>query len=172
MNSIGVICQIIALYYFIILVKPKLKLMLKKQATITKYMFGFALVCFLFKIVLQSGSLIPEVSNAVYQNRNFVIGFIHLSMLGVISGFLFAFLLQESLMKHPKTLTFGMYIFILGFVLTEFIILIQGIFFSFGIGLIPHYYLILFLSSILLPLGIGCFIYNIINTKKNVTKTT
>jgi len=171
-NGIGVIFQLLALYYFIIIVKSPLKTLINKQATITKHMYVFALVCFLFKIVLQSASLIPEISNVAYQHRNFVIGFIHLTMLGVISGFLFAFLLQNSLIKHSKTLTFGMYAFILGFVLTELILLIQGGCFYFGIGLLPNYYLILFLCSILLPLGIGCSIYNILKTNKNVPKTT
>lgn len=171
-NGMGVICQLLALYYFIIIVKPALKKLIKTQATITKFMYGFALVCFVLKLVLQSASLIPGVSNVAYQHRNFVIGFIHLTMLGVISGFLFAFLLQNSLIKHSKTLTYGMYAFVLGFVLTELILLIQGGFFYFGIGLLPNYYLILFLCSILLPLGVGCFISNILNTKKNVTKTT
>lgn len=171
-NGIGVICQFIALFYFVIIVKSPLKELFKTQTSITKYLHVFALVCFVLKIVLQSASLIPEVSNLAYQHRNFVIGFIHLTMLGVISGFLFAFLLQTSLIKHSKTLTFGIYAFILGFVSTELILLIQGGFFYFGIGLLPNYYLILFLSSILLPFGIGCFIYNIIKTKKNVPKTT
>jgi len=171
-NGLGVVCQLIALYYFAIIVKPSFKTMIKTQAPITKVMYGFAMVCFVLKIILQSASLIPEVSNLAYQHRNFVIGFIHLTMLGVISGFLFAFLLQTSVIKHSKILTFGMYSFIIGFVLTELILLIQGGFFYFGIGLLPNYYLTLFLCSILLPLGVGCFIYNILKTNKNVPKTT
>jgi hypothetical protein len=171
-NGIGIICQLVALYYFVIIVKPTLKTLLKKQATITTFMYGFALVCFVLKIILQSASLIPEISNLAYQHRNFVIGFIHLTMLGVISGFLFAFLLQNSLIKHSKILTFGMHAFIIGFILTELILLLQGGFFYFGIGLLPHYYLTLFLCSILLPLGIGCCIYNILKTKEYVPKTT
>ncbi|WP_100610277.1 hypothetical protein [Confluentibacter lentus] len=171
-NGIGIICQLTALFYFVIIVKSPLKKLLQTQATITKYMYVFALVCFVLKIVLQSASFIPEVSNLAYQHRNFVIGFIHLTMLGVISGFLFAFLFQNNLIKHSKTLTFGMYAFILGFVLTELILLIQGGFFYFGIGLLPNYYLILFLCSMLLPLGVGCLIYNILNTQENVPKTT
>lgn len=167
-NGLGVVGQLIALYYFVIIVKSPLKKLIKPQAKVTELMFGFALVCFVLKIVLQSASLIPEVLNVAYQHRNFVIGFIHLTMLGVISGFLFAFLLQNSLIKHSKTLIFGIYAFIFGFVSTELILLIQGGYFFFGIGLLPNYYLILFLCSILLPLGVGCFIYNILNTKKNV----
>jgi len=171
-NGIGIVCQLLALYFFIIIVKPALKTLIKTQTTITKRLYDFALVCFVLKILLQSSSLIPEVSNLAYQHRNFVIGFIHLTMLGVISGFLFAFLLQNSLIKHSKTLTFGMYAFIVGFVLTELILLIQGGFFYFGIGMLPNYYLTLFLCSILLPLGVGCFMYNILKTKEYVPKTT
>lgn len=171
-NGIGIICQLFALYYFISIVKPALKTLITTQAPITKLMYRFALVCFVLKIALQSSSLIPEISNITYQHRNFIIGFIHLAMLGVISGFLFAFLLQNSIKKHSKIVTFGMYIFIMGFVLTELILLIQGSFFYFGIGLLPNYYLALFLCSILLPLGVGCFIYNILKTKEYVTKTT
>lgn len=171
-NGIGVICQIATLLFFIKLIKPSFKKLLVNQTTITKYMYGFALLCFVLKIILQSASLIPEVLNLAYQHRNFVVGFIHLTMLGIISGFLFAFLLQNSLTEHSKILTLGMYSFIVGFVLTELILLVQGGFFYFGSGFLPSYYLILFLCSILLPLGVGCFIYNLLITAKNVSETT
>lgn len=171
-NGIGIICQLLALYYFIILVKPALKTFTENQGTLIKLLYGFVLVCFVLKIILQSSSLIPEVSNVAYQHRNFVIGFIHLTMLGVISGFLFAYILQDRLMKPSKTLTIGIYSFLLGFVLTELLLLIQGSLFYLGTGILPHYYLILFWCSVLLPLGIGCFIYNISNIKQHDRKTT
>lgn len=171
-NGIGVISQLLALYYFVILVRPAFKNQMKLQATNTKLMYVFALVCFVLKLVLQSASLIPEVSDIIYQHRNFVIGFIHLTMLGVISGFLFAFILQNQITKHSKILSFGIYVFIIGFVLTELMLFIQAGSFYFGKGLLPNYYLTLFLCSILLPLGIGGFILNILNTKNYGTKTT
>ncbi|WP_308993162.1 hypothetical protein QLS71_008455 [Mariniflexile litorale] len=171
-NGIGVVCQLMALFYFIKVIKPEFKMFIKKHTSLTQLMYGFALLCFVLKIVLQSISLIPEVSNLAYQHRNFVIGFIHLTMLGVVSGFLFGFLLQSTLIKYTKTLGFGSYTFILGVILTELILFIQGILFYFGKGLLPNYYFILFLCSILLPLGIGCFIYNILKAENHVTKTT
>lgn len=171
-NGIGIIYQLLALYYFIIIVKPALKTLIKKQTNLTKLLYGFALVCFVLKIILQSASLIPEVSNAAYQHRHFVIGFIHLTMLGVISGFLCAFLLQNRLIKPSKIVTLGIYLFILGFVLTELLLLIQGSLFYMGTGIFPHYYLALFWCSILLPLGIGCLIYNILKSKEYDQKTT
>ena len=170
-NGVGVLFQLIALFYFLKMVNPTLKTVQKTQTKITKWLYRFALLCFILKIVLQSLSLIPEISNMAYQQRNFVIGFIHLAMLGVVSGFLFAFLFQNKMIIYTKMVVFGVYTFVLGFVLTEVILFVQGCFFYFGKGFLPNYYLLLFICSILLPLGIGCFIFSILNTSKHVTKT-
>ncbi|CAH8281318.1 hypothetical protein EV196_101399 [Mariniflexile fucanivorans] len=170
-NGFGVLLQLAALFYFYNMVKPVFGVWVKNQQNSTKFMYVFALICFVLKIVLQSVSLFPELANTAYQHRNFVIGFIHLTMLGVISGFLFAFLLQNYSIKQTKLLTFGIASFILGFILTEVILAIQGVLFYFGEGLLPNYYLILFVFSILLPLGIGIFIINILKTKNYDTKT-
>ena len=170
-NGFGVLLQLATLFYFYSMVKPVFGVWAKNQQNSTKFMYVFALICFVLKIVLQSVSLFPELANTAYQHRNFVIGFIHLTMLGVISGFLFAFLLQNNLVKHTKLLTFGIASFVLGFILTEVILAIQGVLFYFGEGLLLNYYLILFVFSILLPLGIGIFIINILKTKNYDTKT-
>tara|TARA_R110000868_G_scaffold342194_2_gene603019 strand:- start:28937 stop:30139 length:1203 start_codon:yes stop_codon:yes gene_type:complete len=170
-NGIGVLFQWIALFYFIKIVTPAFRLLVTNQARSTRFMYHFAMTCFVLKIGLQSLSLIPEVSNMAFQYRNVVIGFIHLTMLGVISGFLLAFLLQQDWLKHTKIVAFGVYTFVMGFILTEFILLIQGGMFYLGNGFLPYYYYLIFLSSILLPLGIGCIIFSISNTTHYVEKT-
>ncbi len=170
-NGFGILFQLITLFYFIKIVKPDFKILITTQTRTTRFMYHFAMICFVLKIGLQSLSLIPEVSNMAFQHRNFVIGFIHLTLLGVVSGFLFAFLLQQEWLKQTKILVFGLYAFVFGFVLTEVILFVQGCFFYFEKGSLPNYYLILFLCSILLPLGIGCFILSILNTTKHVAKT-
>ncbi|WP_372757546.1 hypothetical protein [Mariniflexile sp.] len=170
-NGLGVVLQLIALFYFFKIIKPALRLLLKNQSKVTKLIYGFALLSFVLKIVLQSISLIPEVSNTAHQHKNFVIGFVHLIMLGVISGFLFSFILQSNLIKQTKLLHLGIVFFIIGFILTEVILGVQGALFYLGMGLFSNYYLLLFLCSILLPLGIGCFILEIFKTKNHKTKT-
>jgi hypothetical protein len=118
-------------------------------------MFGFALICFAFKIGMQTTSLFPEIAQVSAQIRNFVIGFIHLLMLGVISGFLFAFLLQSRfLIPQSKLLKLGIASFLTGFLSTELLLFVQGGMFYFGIGSIPHYYLGLFVFSAFLAVGI------------------
>ncbi|TXE10641.1 hypothetical protein ES711_01670 [Gelidibacter salicanalis] len=172
-NAIGVVLQLFSGYYFLQLLKPHWTTFWSGISTLTKALYGLALISFILKIVLQTASIIPLVAQMAHQYRNFVIGFIHLMMLGVISGFLFAFLLQ----KYPKTntnksLSFGIYTFILGFVSTEILLILQGIYYFFGWGMLPQYYLILLLCSIFLPLGILFFILNLRNYDTKTLKTT
>ncbi|MTE27432.1 hypothetical protein [Winogradskyella ouciana] len=171
-NGLGVILQIIALVNFFQLIKPNLKSMLNYKNKVVFYMYSFALLCFILKVAFQSLSILPEFSQVVYNHRNFVIGFIHLLMLGVITGFLFAFILKSDLVRFSKPLYFGIYSFLLGFVLTELLLLIQGTMFYFGSGMLRHYYLLLFLFSILLPLGISFLLINIIKLYTYAAKTS
>lgn len=172
-NALGVLAQVLALYYFIKLVQPHWSSFWTNRSNVIKLMYGFALICFVLKMVLQTLSIIPKVAEMAYQYRNFVIGFIHLIMLGVISGFLLAFILQSKLInKRSKFLPLTLYCFITGFLTTELLLFVQGCFYYFGIGMIPNYYLLLFLCSILLPLGILLIIFNILNYDSKTYKTT
>ena len=166
-NALGVILQLAALFLFLKLIKPKLNQLLQQEPKLTLYLYGFALLCFILKVLLQLFSLFPEFSEVVYEHRNFVIGFIHLLMLGVVSGFLFSFILKGDLVRYSRSLYFGVFSFIFGFVLTELLLLIQGYKFYFGSGMLSNYYLLLFLFSILLPLGILLLLINIIKHKKH-----
>lgn len=171
-NALGIILQFITLIFFLKLIKTKLQQHLKTQPKLTVYLYYFSVFCFVLKILLQTFSIIPEFSLVVFEHRNFVIGFIHLMMLGVITGFLFSFILNSKLVRFTNSLTIGIYSFLLGFVFTEIVLLIQGYKFYFGTGILQNYYIILFLFSILLPLGIFFILLNIIKTKPHGFKTT
>lgn len=172
-NGIGVLAQLGSGYYFIKIVRPFWSDFWSKTCALAKWMYGLALLSFVLKIVLQTASILPEVARMAFQYHNFVIGFIHLMMLGVISGFLLAFLLESSLMRlNQKTAHFGVSSFMIGFVATELILLLQGLFYYTGYGMIPNYYLLLFLFSILLPLGIFVILLNILNHETKTYKTT
>ncbi|QXP80237.1 MULTISPECIES: hypothetical protein [Winogradskyella] len=165
-NGVGIILQVVTLYLCFQILKSKQLILIKKEHTLVLYMYGFALVCFLLKVVFQTFSVLPQFSEVVFNHHNFVIGFIHLLMLGVISGFLFAFILKSKLVTNSKSLTIGFYSFVLGFLLTEILLLIQGVMFYFEIGLLSNYYLLLFMFSILLPLGISFILFNIIRKSR------
>jgi hypothetical protein len=161
-NGLGVLLQLAALMFFLRLIKPKLSQVLLDNPKLTVYLYSFAIFCFVLKILFQSLSIIPEVSKVAYQHHNFVIGFIHLTMLGVVTGFLLSFNINKQFIKLNVWFHVGVYTFMVGFVLTELVLFIQGGMFYLGMGLLPSYYLILFLLSILLPLGIGLILFNTI----------
>ncbi|WP_142784872.1 hypothetical protein [Changchengzhania lutea] len=164
-NGLGVFIQLLTLIVFLRLIKPYQLFLLKNNAKLTIYMYVFAISSLIIKIGIQLLSLIPEVSEVAYQHRNLIIGFIHLLMLGVITGFLFGFILQNKWVTFNAWLNFGIYTFVLGFALTELFLILQGSMFYFNKGMLPNYYLFLFLSSVFLPLGIGSIIINILKTK-------
>lgn len=173
MNGFGVLIQIFALYLFFKLLQPHWQSFWTHTSKSIKLMYRFALICFVLKISIQSLSILPEVAQMAYQTRNFVIGFIHLTMLGVITGFLIAFLLQSELTNSNSTiLTLSLYSFIAGFLTTELLLFVQGFLYYFGFGMAPNYYQLLFACSILLPLGILLFIINIYKHDIKTFKTT
>ncbi|WP_147678265.1 hypothetical protein [Algibacter pacificus] len=164
-NGVGVILQLVTLVLFLKLIKFKAYQKVNKDSLVVLNLYRFAVLCFILKTVFQASSIVSEFSNVVYTHRNFVIGFIHLLMLGVISGFLFSFILKNNLLAYSKRLYIGIYSFLLGFVLTEMLLLIQGYKFFVGSGMLSNYYLLLFLCSTLLPFGIALILFNLIKNK-------
>ena len=167
-NALGSILQLLTLVYFIKIIKIPFKTIIVKQQKAVRWLYIFALSCFILKMALQSVSVIPEFSQVLINHKNFIIGFIHLLMLGIVSGFLFAFLLYSKTIKPSVYLNLGIFSFFIGFVLTELLLTYQGSFFYFGKGLIPHYYLLLFISSIFLPLGITLILFTYSKQKQHV----
>src|SRR5690606_626757 len=96
-NALGIVLQLWALFLFLKLIKQPYKTMLANQPFLVNLMYGFALCCFIIKLVLQAATLFPAFAATLINHLNFIIGFIHLSMLGVISGFLFSFILKTKM---------------------------------------------------------------------------
>ncbi len=154
-NAFGILLQLVAAIIFIKLIKSQWPQFWSKTSGLAKLMFGFAFICLALKTGMQSVSLLPEVAVLSAQIRNFVIGFIHLLMLGVISGFLLAYLFESKLVNLKSTLLkYGTGSFLLGFITTELLLFIQGGMFYYGNGLIPNYYMALFAFSGFLVIGI------------------
>lgn len=154
-NSIGVLLQLLSFIIFIQIIRPYFQTFFAALKPIEKLVYSFALTSLFFKVIIQLVVLIPEFAQISHQIRNFVIGYIHLTMLGVISGFLFAFLFKNSFFNGQKKLcNWGIKLFILGFVLTELLLFGQGIYLFLGKGQFPMYFQNLFWASIFLPTGL------------------
>ncbi len=160
-NSIGVILQLAALMVFVKPLRIIFGQVREQVALRTHYLWLIALVCLIIKIVIQTLVAIPYFATISYTIHNFVIGFIHLLMLGALSTFLLGCMHEYGVLNLDRGLKKnGVYFFLAGFILSELLLFVQGIMLWVQLGFIPGYYLWLTLASALLPLGIGLFTFS------------
>lgn len=164
-NVAGVCLQLFAFGVFIDCIRPSLQAFWSPLHSLQKTVYCFAIFSLFLKISIQMVTIIPEMAQISHQIRNFVIGFIHLTMLGVISSFLFAFALQSPyFLSSSKKIFWGIVLFFTGFIATEFLLFMQGLYLFYGLGNMPFYYQNLCIVSLLLPVAIGILSYSVIKT--------
>lgn len=154
-NSIGIAMQLIALVYGIRLIKSNYSGFYGQLDSLSKIVLWFSGISFFLKIIFQSFSVIPEIAKHIFDNRQAVLGFIHLMMLGIISGFLF--MIMRFQIKEKTILKFmnvGIYLFLAGIILTELVLLYQGLCYYFPSLSIPNFLFWLCIFSFLLVAGI------------------
>jgi len=166
-NCCGVLLQFFAFDSFYRMLKPQIKTFKESLNSTTKIVYGLALTSLFLKISLQLMVLLPNLAETSHQIRNFVIGFIHLTSLGVITGFLFGILIQNKMLSNQAhLLRLGMKCFIFGYIATEILLFLQGLFFYFAKGKLPGYYESIFAASALIVLGLILILISILNKKQ------
>lgn len=148
---------LIVLLSIIVGIKDKLKTELNKWGY---FLLSFSFFVYSIKIVLQLTTSFPYFADLAYQIRGFTIGYLHLVLIGYISIFLFAFLIENGIFYLNKTTKTGLTFFISGFVMSEIIIFAQAIFAWLAQNMIPHYYSLLVCVSLLMVLGTALLINN------------
>ena len=137
-NGLGVLLQLGSFIYFYKMLKPQIHHFKSTLDKTTKIVYGLALGSLFLKVGIQLLTLFPNLAEVSHQIRNFVIGFIHLATLGIITGFLFGILLQNKMLPaNSLSLKIGVKCFISGYILTEVLLFLQGWFFFFGEGTPP-----------------------------------
>lgn len=166
-NGFGVIVQLGAFVYFLQMLRPQLSNFKADLDKITKQVYGLALCSLFLKIGIQLLTISPNIAEVSHQIRNFVIGFIHLTTLGIITGFLFGILLQNKILSSNSfILKIGVKSFIFGYLATEVLLFFQGAFLYFEKGMISGYFESIFVFSLLLVFGLILIIVSILNKKQ------
>lgn len=166
-NAFGVLIQLGAFIYFYEMLKPQITVFKNQLNKTAKMVYGLALCSLFLKVGIQLLTIFPNLAEVSHQIRNFVIGFIHLTTLGIITGFLFGILLQNKMLSvNSSILKIGVKCFILGYIVTEVLLFLQGWFFFFGKGSMPGYFQSILIFSILLVLGLILIMASIINKKQ------
>lgn len=164
-NGVGLAFQVLALLLFFKMARQRMGDYLKEVDTVVRILYQFGLVSWVLKVLIQATVVFPKLAEISLTIRSLMIGFIHLTMLGFISGLLFALVIGGRFLPRTNpSLYAGVMVFILGFALTELILFVQGLFYWFQWGQVPGYYVLIFAASIFLPIGISMIIFHHIKT--------
>lgn len=166
-NTFGVMLQLIAFVFFYKMLKPQVDSFKANLDTTTKIVYGLALCSLFLKIGIQLLVLIPNLAEVSHQIRNFIIGFIHLTTLGIITGFLLGVLLQNKLLSHQSyLLRTGIKSFIFGYIMTEVFLFLQGGFLYFVNEPLLGYYEGVFGTSLFIVIGLILITVSVIKEKR------
>lgn len=122
------VVQLIAVYFFIQVLYESRSKLLPGFHPMTKWLWIFSGLAFLLKIIMQALSSVQELNKYAFGIRPIVIGFLHLVLLGFVSLFILGYFFQNRLLfLHQTQAKKGIWIFITGVLLNEFILMLQGI---------------------------------------------
>ncbi|MCF8451846.1 MAG: hypothetical protein K9G42_01510 [Pedobacter sp.] len=119
-----------------------------------KILFMLSALAFTIKLILQTGSIHPELSHISYGFRPIIIGYLHLVLLGVTSIFILGYIVSFELININKQLITGIFIFVIGVVINELLLLVQGVA-AFSYTSIPYINEMLLGAAIILLSGIA-----------------
>lgn len=152
-NSLAVLLQAVA--YFVLIqriwkVLPSLRLL-----RFVRGMIYLALLSLVAKAFLQILLVFPSVAIISYTIRMYVIGFLHLVLLGAMSFGLAALAMAEGRISLSPLSRIGWGLVALGFVGSELLLFGQGTMVWLALGYFSGYHTVLFILSILFPLGLS-----------------
>ena len=152
LGSIGCLCILLSVFFFLPLFRDSLRKKILPQST-SQLLWTAAAISFTLKMVLTIGTIYPPLGNAVYGARPVIIGFLHLVFLGFVSFFILSTVIEDGyFIRHRKTITWPFYLFGAGVLLNEIFLMIQGLEILLKTNS-PVYYWLLWISAILLLLG-------------------
>ncbi len=154
-NGLGVLIQLAALIVFLLILTSSIPYLKRKIHGWERWLLTTSLICFVLKILVQTAVVIPYIATISYTIRNYVIGFIHLILLGAITFFILAEALRRGVLDPISRMSqLGFILIVAGFVGSEFLLFFQGTLLWAEMGFMDWYYEMLTLISACIPVGL------------------
>lgn len=117
------------------------------------WLFRIAVCSFILKNILQMLSAIPAIAGLAYQNRNFIIAYLHLVLIGFVSMFVLAIIIESTFFFRSRSMYRGVLFFLFAFISTELLLILQAAGYLNFLPLL-FYLRLLFGLSIFFPVGL------------------
>lgn len=122
---------------------------------VVKYISMGVMIAFTIKVILQFLSVFPVFVEMTTLVRHFIIAYLHLVLLGVVTLSIIAFYIEKGFLDTTKILTkTGLIFFVSGFISSELLAVLQGLANYFNTS-IPHYYYSQTIAAVLILFGVG-----------------
>lgn len=164
-GNISGVLQVLELIFFI-----KIVLMIVKAKDVrfhgsTSWLWSMVSIAFILKMVLQLLSIIPYFSHFAFGYRPVIIGYLHLSFIGVVSLFIFGYVNEFIHRFKGRVSGIGALVFVIGFIVQEIILMLQGLE-AMNVEPVRSANIILFYCAILQAAGLIWITYGIIRTRE------
>ncbi|MCO6496188.1 MAG: hypothetical protein J5I50_00860 [Chitinophagaceae bacterium] len=125
-NVAGVL-QLLVFIFFIQILRTVVKNSHNRFHSSTYWLWTMAGIAFTLKIILQLLSIIPSLSQFAFGYRPIIIGYLHLSFVGVVSLFIFGYINEFIHRFRGRVSGIGALVFVVGFIFQELILMFQGL---------------------------------------------
>ena len=126
-----------------------------------KVLLLLSAIAFSIKLLLQTGSVHPALSQLSYGFRPIIIGYLHLVLLAVTSIFIIGYIVSYELIPVTKKLITGIFIFVAGIIINELLLMVQGVA-ALTYTNIPYMNILLLITALVLFAGIGIMFTSIL----------
>ncbi len=159
-NALGVLIQFIGLVAIVISIRQTALKSLFTFSSPAKPFLILALIVGLIRVGFQSLLVVPVLAEMAVFLRVFIVGFIHLNMLGLFSAYLlFSFFNIHASGSSVGVLKPAIWPFYVGFIGSEMLLFCQGLYIWQKWGELAYFHEGMFVLSCFLPLGIFIYMY-------------
>lgn len=127
--------------------------MTRQVSNYGRILFLLAAIAFSIKLVLQSGSVHPALSQLSYGFRPIIIGYLHLVLLAVTSIFIIGYIVSFQLISCTSRFKTGVFIFVAGVIINELLLMMQGVA-ALSYNSISYMNIMLLMAAVILFAGI------------------
>lgn len=160
LNAIGSVLQI---WGFYLILFPVLRGTIPSRPNIqwARWMIYFGVACLATKVLLQGIAAIPSLTEVAYSIREFIVGFIHLILLGGMTITISGLLTEAGILPQNKLSAIGWWGLMVTIFITEVTLFGHGITTWMGLGNSWMFVRVIFLATIPFPIFIAMIVAGI-----------